>query len=82
VAIGYEPDKYKAPWIIAMGTENKARAIIAEATKNNIPLMRNVPLAHLLLDEGEVNRLIPESTYDAIGEILLYVTTLKAQENE
>ncbi|MFC2049054.1 type III secretion system export apparatus subunit SctU [Chlamydiota bacterium] len=82
VAIGYEPEKYKAPWIIAMGTEKRAAAIIAEASKYNIPIMRNVPLAHQLLDEGETNRLVPETTYDAIGEILLYVTTLKTQENE
>ncbi len=57
VAIGYEPTKYKAPWIIAMGTEKRAVAIIAEAEKYGIPIMRNVPLAHQLLDEGEVNKL-------------------------
>lgn len=82
VAIGYEPEKYKAPWIIAMGTEKLAIAIIAEAMKYNIPIMRNVPLAHQLLDEGEENKFIPESTYDAIGEILLYVTSLRVQEQE
>jgi type III secretion protein U len=80
VAIGYEPEKYKAPWIIAMGTEKRAAAIIAEASKYDIPIMRNVPLAHQLLEEGRENSLIPETTYDAIGEILLYVMTLKAQE--
>lgn len=82
VAIGYEPEKYKAPWIIAMGTEKLAAAIIAEAAKYNVPIMRNVPLAHQLLEEAEVNRLVPETTYDAIGEVLLYVTTLKAHESE
>lgn len=82
VAIGYEPEKYKAPWIIAMGTEKLAIAIIVEATKYNIPIMRNVPLAHQLLEEGEANRLIPESTYEAIGEVLLYVESLRAAENE
>ncbi|MCH9625155.1 MAG: Yop proteins translocation protein U [Chlamydiales bacterium] len=80
VAIGYEPEKYKAPWIIAMGTEKRALAIMAEAEKYKIPIMRNVPLAHQLLDEGETNTLIPESTYDAIGEILLYVTSLEGGE--
>ncbi|MBI3901171.1 MAG: EscU/YscU/HrcU family type III secretion system export apparatus switch protein, partial [Chlamydiia bacterium] len=78
VAIGYEPEKYKAPWIVAIGTEKRASAIIAEAEKLNIPIMRNVPLAHQLLEEGQVNRLIPESTYEAIGEILLYVASLKS----
>lgn len=42
--------------------------------------MRNVPLAHQLLDEGEVNKLIPEATYEAIGEILLYVASLKIEK--
>lgn len=76
VAIGYEPEKYKAPWIIALGTEKRAEYIINEAEKHQIPIMRNVPLAHQLLDEGEANKFIPETTYDAIGEILLYVISL------
>lgn len=80
VAIGYEPEKYKAPWIIDMGTEKRALSIIAMAEKYNIPIMRNVPLAHQLLDEGEINKFIPEATYDAIGEILLYVISLQAEE--
>lgn len=82
VAIGYEPEKYAAPWIIAIGTENMARVIIATAEKYNIPIMRNVPLAHQLLDEGEVSKFIPESTYEAIGEILLYIESLKFKELE
>lgn len=80
VAIGYEPEKYKAPWIIAMGTEKSARGIIVLAFKFGIPIMRNVPLAHQLLDEGDVNRLIPESTYDSVGEVLLYVASLLVRE--
>ncbi len=82
VAIGYEPDQYKAPWIIAMGTEKQAMRIIQEAEKFGIPVMRNVPLAHQLLDGGEVNKFIPEETYEAIGEILLYVASLKIREQE
>jgi len=82
VAIGYEPDKYKAPWIIAMGTENKAGSMIQLAEKYNIPIMRNVPLAHELLDEGKENQFIPESTFEAVGEILMYIASLKAQEGE
>lgn len=82
VAIGYEPAKYAAPWIIAIGTEIMARAIIMNAEKYNIPIMRNVPLAHQLLEEGQVNKFIPESTYDAIGEILLYVESLRLKEPE
>lgn len=79
-AIGYEPNKYKAPWIIAIGQGNQALAIINAAVEHNIPVMRNVPLAHELLEEGEVNKFIPESTYEAIGEILLYLASLNPEE--
>lgn len=79
VAIGYMPEKYKAPWIIAMGINLRAKRILAEAEKYGIPIMRNVPLAHQLWDEGKELKFIPESTYEAIGEILLYITSLQAQ---
>lgn len=81
-AIGYEPDKYKAPWIIEMGSGVRAQMIVRMAEKFGIPIMRNVPLAHQLLDEGEVHKFIPESTYDAIGEILLFVESLRAEEGK
>ncbi|MEG1541985.1 MAG: type III secretion system export apparatus subunit SctU [Victivallaceae bacterium] len=79
IAIGYAPEKYKAPWIIAMGADARAKRIIAEAEKYNVPVMRNVPLAHQLWDEGKELKFIPESTYEAIGEILLYITSLDIQ---
>ncbi|NGX55197.1 MAG: Yop proteins translocation protein U [Chlamydiae bacterium] len=82
IAIGYEPEEYAAPWIIAKGVGNRARYLIEFAEKHHIPIMRNVPLAHQLLDEGEVNKFIPEATYEAIGEILLYVESLKLKGDE
>lgn len=82
VAIGYQPKQYKAPWILTMGTGELAASIIKEAEKWQIPVMRNVPLAHELLDKGQINRFIPESTYEAIGEILLYIESLGEQNPE
>ena len=82
IAIGYEPEEYAAPWIIAKGVGNRAVFLIDFAEKHHIPIMRNVPLAHQLLDEGEVNKFIPEATYEAIGEILLYVESLKLKGGE
>jgi type III secretion protein U len=80
IAIGYEPKKYKAPWIIDKGSGIKAQMIIREAEKYDVPIMRNVPLAHQLLEEGQVHKFIPESAYEAVGEILLYIASLKAEE--
>lgn len=80
IAIGYEPDKYAAPWIIAKGTDKMALLIISEAEKRGIPIMRNVPLAHELWEKGEVNKFIPEDLFEAVGEVLLYVEALKVRE--
>lgn len=80
IAIGYEPDKYAAPWIVEKAVEDRARFIILEAEKYKIPIMRNVPLAHELFEEGEVNKFIPEDTYEAVGDLLLYVEALRAAE--
>ncbi len=84
IAIGYQPKRYKAPWILTMGTGELAILIIKEAEKRGVPVMRNVPLAHELLDKGQINRFVPESTYEAIGEILLYIESLgdTSEENE
>ncbi|MFN0064869.1 MAG: type III secretion system export apparatus subunit SctU [Chlamydiales bacterium] len=82
VAIGYEPEKYAAPWIIEMASGVRAQMLIRLAEKYDIPIMRNVPLAHQLLDEGEVHKFVPESTYEAIGEILLFVASLRAEEGK
>lgn len=82
IAIGYEPEQYAAPWIIAMGTEYSAVNMMGLAEKYKIPIMRNVALAHQLLDEGEVNKFIPDTTYEAVGEILLYIESLKVRIEE
>lgn len=70
VAIGYEPEKYPAPFILAKGVDLIAEAIIKEAEKHNIPIMRNVPLARTLFESGKVFDYIPIETYEAIAEIL------------
>ena len=80
VAIGYEPEEYAAPWIVAMGVDEQAWNMIRLAEKYQIPIMRNVSLAHQLLDEAKISEFIPESTYEAVGEILLYLESLKVKE--
>jgi type III secretion protein U len=81
IAIGYEPEKYPAPYILAKGQGMIAEAIIKEAIRNNIPIMRNVPLARTLFESGKVLDYIPVETYEAIAEILRVVGAVE-QENE
>lgn len=77
VAIGYEKDMDAAPYILAMGKDNLAERMIKMAEEYNIPVLRNISLAHKLWDEGEIYQYVPEETYEALAEILRWVDSLK-----
>ena len=75
VAIKYKKDQDNAPRVIAKGMRTKADKILEIARANNIPIMRNVPLAHAL-NKLEIGDEIPEELYDAVAEVLNYVFEL------
>ena len=54
IAIGYQREVDAAPYILAMGRDLIAERIIKIAEENNIPIVRNIKLAHKLWDDGEV----------------------------
>lgn len=81
VAIGYEPKKYAAPFILAKGLDLIAEAIIKEAEKWGIPIMRDVPLARTLFELGKVYSYIPAETYEAVAEVLRVIGTLEEEED-
>ena len=79
IAIGYNKDVDAAPYILAMGSEELAARIIKLAEEYNVPIMRNVPLAHKLWEEAETYEYVPEDTYEAIAEILRWVASLQME---
>jgi len=79
VAIKYNKDEDNAPRVVAKGVRTKAEKILEIARANNVPVMRNVPLAHAL-NKLEIGDEIPEELYDAVAEVLQFVYDLaKAQ---
>ncbi len=72
VAITYEKDENVAPRVTAKGERLIAEQIIEVAKQYNIPIMRNVPLAHAL-NELEVGDEVPEDLYTAVAEVLQWV---------
>ena len=60
----------------AKGMERRAEAIRELAKEANVPMLRNVPLAHALL-RVEVGEEIPEELYDAVAEVLNFVYPLQ-----
>lgn len=82
IAIGYNEEIDAAPYILLMGKDYLAAQIVKLAEKYDIPIMRNIPLAHKLWDEGDIYEFVPEETYEAIAEVLRWVKSLKDETNE
>lgn len=80
VAIDYDEEKEPAPKIVTMGKGLVADQIVKKAQEFNIPIMRNVELAHTLFEKGGIGDYIPEETYQAVSEILKWLQSLEAQE--
>ena len=82
IAIGYEKSLDPAPFIVAMAEGILAERTIAIAEKMEIPVVRNIPLAHALWEHGELYDFIPEETYEPVAEILRWVAALQAGQEE
>lgn len=78
IAIGYQRGIDIAPYIIAMGKDNLAANMVNLAKQYEIPIVRNIKLAHKLWDTGEVYEFVPEDTYEAVAEILRWVASLQS----
>lgn len=81
IAVGYDRDTDPAPYIVAMGENILAERMIFEAKRLQLPIIRNIRLAHDLWDKGEVHEFIPQESYEAVAEILRWIAALNT-ENE
>ena len=79
VALQYDRSTDGAPRVIAKGMNLRAEALKALAKEADVPMMRNVPLAHALL-RLDIGQEVPEELYDAVAEVLNFVYQLKTGE--
>lgn len=79
VALKYEPHFGQAPVVTAKGSHTAARKIRRIARESKIPIIRNPSLARELYSVQE-GREIPEEFYEAVAEILAFVTSLSEEE--
>ncbi len=80
VALKYDRAAMGAPTIVAKGAELIAKQIREIAKKNNVPMMRDVPLARALY-EFDLDEEIPEELYETVAEVLRWAYTLN-EENK
>ncbi len=76
VALKYEQGA-PAPVVLAKGADHLAQKIKEIARQSRVPVIENKPLARALYRDVKVGRLIPESLFQAVAEILAYVYRLK-----
>lgn len=82
IAIGYEKELDPAPYILGMGEGILAERMIALAKKYDIPIVRNITLAHRLWEDGGLYEFIPEDTYEAVAEILRWISNLSNESDQ
>lgn len=78
VALKYDPEKYDAPMVLAMGQRKIAERIKAIARERGVPTVENRPLARALLASARVGTQIPPEMYLAVAEVLAFVMTQRA----
>lgn len=79
VALKYDQEKDHAPRVVAKGMRLRAEQILEIARAHDIPVMKNVSLAHALF-RVDVGTEIPEELYDAVAEVLKFVYALAAEK--
>ena len=81
VALAYDPDKQRAPQVVAKGLGRLAEVIINIAKETGVQIHEDRDLVGFLLalDIGEE---IPEELYTAIAEILAFVYKLDKEKRK
>ncbi len=89
IAIHYDDEvegEPEPPMILAKGSGTLAAEIIAVALEYKVPIVRNVPLAQLLMVQGEIGESIPsgvdDEIYMAVAEVLQYLSKLSKPEQD
>jgi type III secretion protein U len=79
IALLYDPEKQALPFplVLAKGIGLVAERMIAVAKAEGIPIMRNVPLAHALMDMSTVLDYIPRDLMEPVAEVLRWVHITK-----
>jgi len=81
VALGFEKESEEGvPKILTMGKNQEADRIIKIGIDYHIPIMRNVDLAQELFKKGRIGDYIPRETYQAIAEVLKWISTFEKPE--
>jgi len=77
VALKYEPDGNRAPYVVAKGADIMAMKIREVARENEVPVMSSPPLCRAIYHTTEIDGEVPEELFVAIAQILAYIYQLE-----
>jgi type III secretion protein U len=80
IALGFDRELDPCPFILAMGQGPLALEIIKIAESRQIPVVRNIPLAHTLWEKAKLYEYIPEETYEPVAEIMRWLAEIEHEE--
>ncbi|MDV3443103.1 EscU/YscU/HrcU family type III secretion system export apparatus switch protein, partial [Pseudomonas otitidis] len=78
VALRYDPQRARAPYVIARGVDETALYIRQLATARGLEVLEAPPLARALYFTTQVNQQIPAPLYGAVAQVLHYILQLRA----
>lgn len=78
VALRYEAGM-AAPMVVAKGVELLALKIREVATKNNVPIVENPPLARALYATVDIDEAVKPEHYKAVAQVIGYVMRLRGK---
>lgn len=76
VALKYEPDRAKAPYVVAKGRDLIALRIKEIAKESGVQTVENPTLARGLYEATEIGDMIPPDLYQAVAEVLALVYSI------
>lgn len=77
VALKYDPERMRAPKVVAKGADLMALAIRRLGEAHRVPVFEAPPLARALYWNAELDREIPTELYLAVAQVLAYVFQLR-----
>ena len=80
VALFYDKKEAPLPYMLAKGEGDLARRMIEVAKQENIPIMRNPPLARALYADANEDEFIPADMLMQVAEILRIVMSMSEQD--
>src|ERR1700758_2367790 len=79
VALRYEPERDRAPKVVAKGQGHVAEKIIELARQHHIPVREDKNLLQIL-SRLDLNQEIPAEVYKAVAEILAFIYRLSNRQ--